>query len=84
MMTYCHVTYPWLAATRLIPGPAVAARTSLAVVSPSYHGEGCNRLGCDPWGYMADSGQAWRMRGGVAGGSTSSLGEARYLAVMEG
>lgn len=53
------VAYPWLAAARLIPGPAVDARAALAVVSPSYHGDGCNRFGCDPWGYMADSGQAW-------------------------
>lgn len=51
-------TYPWLAATRLIPGLAVDARASLAVVSPSYHGDGCIRFGRDPWGYMADSGQA--------------------------
>lgn len=58
-MASASVTYPWLAAARLIPGPAVDARTALAVVSPSYQGDGCNRLGCDPWGYMADSGQAW-------------------------
>lgn len=41
-------SYPWLAAARLIPGPAVDARTSLAVVSPSYHGDCAIRLGREP------------------------------------
>lgn len=45
-------------------GPAVHARTLLAVVSASYHGEGCIRFGNDPCGYMADSGHVCKREPG--------------------
>ena len=36
--------------------PAVQARALLAVVSASYHGDGCMRFDIDPWGYVVDCG----------------------------